>query len=410
MVVVGLAVLAGLILAVSAAPASALSGVEYKLHFTGEGKETLSTTSETLEQETRQQNATWTFLPKDVNIWLPKFNGPPGEANAKEAEVPTVDERISKGVYTPIGEVKETGTYFEEHESTSEAEPFSCNGSIVFVGPIIHRVIVTPLDPTIDLETDFQGTLGIANKGVIGNTVGEPCWTTGKGEEGFGFFNFQWDNPHGQRLQVGMSIPAQQIGEPSIGGPAMDFSNVETSESAQDCLGSHGCKVTFKLTGEYDLEKICEGTFESSWSCGNGSGSSSTNNNNNPNNPKPGGGGKQAEEEAKKKEEAKAAAATKKKEEEKKKQAKEEAKASVKIESVKLTAAGLLVKVKTSEPGAVTVTGTGLKKTTKTLPAGTHTLKIPVSKKARAKHQKTKLTVSLKVGSKTVTASKKLTL
>ncbi|HEV2943919.1 MAG TPA: hypothetical protein VGX26_02240, partial [Solirubrobacteraceae bacterium] len=135
MVVVGLAVLAGLILAVSAAPASALSGVEYKLHFTGEGKETLSTTSETLEQETRQQNATWTFLPKDVNIWLPKFNGPPGEANAKEAEVPTVDERISKGVYTPIGEVKETGTYFEEHESTSEAEPFSCNGSIVFVGP-----------------------------------------------------------------------------------------------------------------------------------------------------------------------------------------------------------------------------------------------------------------------------------
>jgi hypothetical protein len=408
--VVGLAVLAGLILAVPAAPASALSGVEYKLHFTGEGKETLSTTSETLEQETRQQNATWTFLPKDVNIWLPKFNGPPGEANAKEAEVPTVDERISKGVYTPIGEVKETGTYFEEHESTPEAEPFSCNGSIVFVGPIIHRVIVTPLDPTIDLETDFQGTLGIANKGVIGNTVGEPCWTTGKGEEGFGFFNFQWDNPHGQRLQVGMSIPAQQIGEPSIGGPAMDFSNVETSESAQDCLGSHGCKVTFKLTGEYDLEKICEGTFESSWSCGNGSGSSSTNNNNNPNNPKPGGGGKQAEEEAKKKEEAKAAAATKKKEEEKKKRAKEEAKASVKIESVKLTAAGLLVKVKTSGSGAVTVTGTGLKKTTKTLSAGTHTLKIPVSKKARAKHQKTKLTVSLKVGSKTVTASKKLTL
>ncbi|MGH2831639.1 MAG: hypothetical protein ACRDK2_02610, partial [Solirubrobacteraceae bacterium] len=219
------------------APASALSGVEYKLHFTGEGKETLSSTSENLEQESRQQNATWTFLPRDVNVWLPKFSGPPGEANAKEAEVQTVDERISKGLYTPIGEVKETGTYFEVHESEPVAESFSCNGSIVFVGPIIHRVIVTPLDPTIDLETDFQGTLGIANKGVIGNTVGEPCWTTGKGEEGFGYFNFQWDNPHGQRLQVGMSIPAQQVGEPSIGGPAMDFSNVETSESAQDCLG-----------------------------------------------------------------------------------------------------------------------------------------------------------------------------
>ncbi len=397
-----------LVPALAAAPASALSGVEYKLHFTGEGKETLSTTSEVLEQETRQQNATWTFLPRDVNVWLPKFNGPPGQANAREAEVPTVDERISQGLYKPIGEVKETGTYFEVHESEPVAEPFSCNGSIVFVGPIIHRVIVTPLDPTIDLETDFQGTLGIANKGVIGNTVGEPCWTAGKGEEGFGYFNFQWDNPHGQRLQVGMSIPAQQIGEPSIGGPAMDFSNVETSESAQDCLGSHGCKVTFKLTGEYDLEKICEGTDASgAFACGSGSsGSSSNNNNSNNSNP---GGGKQAEE-AKKAEEAAKAAAAKKKEEEKKKQSKEEAKASVKIESVKLHGAELLLKIKISEAGIVTVTGAGLKKTTKTLPAGTHTLKIPVSKMARAKHQKTKLMVSLKVGTKTVSTSKKLTL
>src|SRR5271169_552171 len=84
-----LALVMGLVLAVSAAPASALSGVEYKLHFTGEGKETLSSTNASLPQETRHQNATWTFLPKDVNVWLPKFNGPPGQANAKEAELPT---------------------------------------------------------------------------------------------------------------------------------------------------------------------------------------------------------------------------------------------------------------------------------------------------------------------------------
>lgn len=408
--VLALAVVAGLVLAVSAAPASALSGVEYKLHFTGEGKETLSSTDASLPQETRHQNATWTFLPKDVNVWLPKFNGPPGQANAKEAELPTADERISQGPYTPIGEVKETGTYFEENGSVPEEPSLSCNGSIVYVGPIIHRVIVTPLDPTIELETDFQGTLGIANKGVIGNTIGEPCWTTGKGEEGHGYFNFQWDNPHGQRLQVGMSIPAQQIGEPSIGGPAMDFNNVMTSHSAQDCLEEKGCEVTFKLSGEYDLEKICEGTDASgAFACGSGSSGSSSNNNNNP---KPSGGGKQAEEEVKKKQEeaAKAAAVTKKKEEEKKKQAKEEAKASVKIESVRLTAAGLLVKVKTSDPGTVTIIGAGLKRTTKTLPAGTHTLKVTVSKKARAKHQKIKLTVSLKVGKKTVTASKKVML
>jgi hypothetical protein len=70
----------------------------------------------------------------------------------------------------------------------------------------------------------------------------------------------------------------------------------------------------------------------------------------------------------------------------------------------------VLVKVNTSEAGTVTVTGPCLKKTTKTLSAGSHTLKVAVSKKARAKHQKTKLTVSLKVGSKTVSSSKKLQL
>jgi hypothetical protein len=100
----------------------------------------------------------------------------------------------------------------------------------------------------------------------------------------------------------------------------------------------------------------------------------------------------------------------KKKEEAAKKKHAEEAKASVKIESIKLTAAGLLVKVETSEAGTVTIAGTGLTRVAKRLSAGVHMARVAVSKKARAKHQKTRLTVSLKVGAKTVSATKRLTL
>lgn len=108
-------------------------------------------------------------------------------------------------------------------------------------------------------------------------------------------------------------------------------------------------------------------------------------------------------------ESAKAAAAKKAEEAKKKKQA-EEAKASVKIESVKLTATGLLVKIKTSEAGTVTITGAGLTRASKRLLAGVHMARVAVNGKARAKHEKTKLTISLKVGAKTVSVSRKLTL
>jgi hypothetical protein len=278
-------------------PALAVNGYEYKLHFTGEGKETMTSTSTIVPQESRHQKATWTFLPRDVDVWLPQFNGPPGEANAKEEEFQTADERVAQGPYAPIGQVEDTGTYFDEEGTEPEEKSFSCAAPIMFVGPIIHRVIVTPLDPTIELETDFHGVLGTVNHGVASNTIGEPCYTTSKGEEGHGYFNFRWDEPHGQRLQVGMLINATEIGQPFIAGPAEDYNNVVQSESAEGCLEgiAHNCEVTFKLSGEYDLQLICGGTLAGgAWSCGGGSGTgqgpSNTNNNSNSNNGKPGGG------------------------------------------------------------------------------------------------------------------------
>ena len=63
-------------------------------------------------------------------------------------------------------------------------------------------------------------------------------------------------------MQVGHVDHRPQVGEP-VSRAGKDFSNVETQNRHEDCFGSNDCKETFKLTGEYDLEKICEGTFES---------------------------------------------------------------------------------------------------------------------------------------------------
>ena len=319
--------------------------------------------------------------------------------------------------------MKNNGVYVSEPTYQNRiSEPYTCEAPIISSTVDQHRVIVNALNPEIDLETVFVGSLAV--KGLTVSEFG-PCGTK-PGQNG-NFF-FAGEEETGERMQVGMTINQAEIGGPlSISGPALDQSNVETSEKFVECgqQTSGECTHKFKLSGEYELELVCQGTLSAAHAveCAGGSGASNNPSNNNPsnnnsNNSKPGGG-----EEAKKKEEeeakAKAAAAKKKEEETKKTQEEaakkkqheqEEAKASVKIESVKLTAAGLLVKVKTSESGTVTVTGAGLKKTAKTLPAGTHTLKIAVNKKARAKHQKTRVTVSLKVGTKTVSTSKKLTL
>jgi hypothetical protein len=90
-----------------------------------------------------------------------------------------------------------------------------------------------------------------------------------------------------------------------------------------------------------------------------------------------------------------------------------EARASVRVQKFKVTARNLLVTIKMSEPGAVTITGPGLKKTFKTLIAGTHQVTVALTKTGKAERkerEKIKLSVSLKVDSKTVSTSQKVKL
>jgi hypothetical protein len=91
----------------------------------------------------------------------------------------------------------------------------------------------------------------------------------------------------------------------------------------------------------------------------------------------------------------------------------EELKAAVKIGKVKITAKAALVTVKTSEPGTVTISGQGLRKTAVKLAAGTHHIKVALTKFGKAERRgrkQIKLAVSLKVGKRSVPGAEKVRL
>jgi len=114
---------------------------------------------------------------------------------------------------------------------------------------------------------------------------------------------------------------------------------------------------------------------------------------------------KKASEEAQARKAAEEAAA--------KKTAEEERHATVKIDKVKVSTARVLVTVRLTHAGTVTITGTGLKKTVVSLAAGTHQIPVALSAagKAERKHGKRiKLAASLKMSARTVKSSEKVRL
>ncbi len=91
----------------------------------------------------------------------------------------------------------------------------------------------------------------------------------------------------------------------------------------------------------------------------------------------------------------------------------EELHATVKLSRVKISKHGLLVTIKTSEPGVVTVQGSGLESIDKTLPPGTHRIVVLLTKagkRYRRAHGRIELSVTEKVGARTVVTHQKLKL
>jgi hypothetical protein len=91
----------------------------------------------------------------------------------------------------------------------------------------------------------------------------------------------------------------------------------------------------------------------------------------------------------------------------------EELHAAVKIRRVKLSKHGLLVTIKTFEPGLVTVGGSGLESRDETLAPGTHRIVVLLTKagkRYRRAHRRIELSVTEKVGARTVVTHQKLKL
>ena len=91
----------------------------------------------------------------------------------------------------------------------------------------------------------------------------------------------------------------------------------------------------------------------------------------------------------------------------------EELKATITVEKVKVTAKGVRVTIRTSESGTVTITGHGIRKLTRVLPAGTDHITVGLTKTGRAErreHRKIKLSMSLQVDSRSVSASQMIKL
>jgi hypothetical protein len=86
---------------------------------------------------------------------------------------------------------------------------------------------------------------------------------------------------------------------------------------------------------------------------------------------------------------------------------------SVGIGKVKVMANSLVISIKTSQPGTVTISGPGLKRTVKSVVAGTNRVIVALTKAGKAARKagkKIKLVIILKAGSKTASSSAKIKL
>ncbi len=227
-----------------------IPGYEYKLVLKGTGTQDVTMTGNPA-QYTLHQSASWKSEPGPVTVWLPKFNGPPGQQNAGEHPY-TTSETLPQ-----LGNVSQTGTTPDPNNSGSSLQVNCPTAPITYTGSIIQRVIVTPLDPTIELETDYNGSFLAGGSRTFG-----PC-----SDGNYARFAYDWGNPQGQRLQVGIEIPPQQLGEAALGGPAKDFSNVTVTQSdggwtTANCQAGRGaCAIKFQMGGDYLLTLICKGTI-----------------------------------------------------------------------------------------------------------------------------------------------------
>jgi hypothetical protein len=269
---VAVAALLGLCAGPPAAGATS-TAVLYKIEFKGSG--TVHVTDSDGGGYSLDQQTSWRLEPQATEIWLPRVSAPPGPGAEIKTEA-TAPEQIN-----PSGEATETGTYPEESGPVS----FSCSGPTNNDVSMIDTAEVTAATTVVALTGDFFGTFLSGTDGAFGNHSGEfgdpsavgSCSTdTSKGyEPQEGTFFYFWnpkepESEDNQRMEVGALIPPQDVGLPSFGVVADDYSNVHSSGSCEYSAPGSGCTVEFHLKGSWDLTKICEGSVSTGAGTGSG--------------------------------------------------------------------------------------------------------------------------------------------
>lgn len=258
------------------AAAASLPGFEYSVHLGLSGSEKMT---DNAGERTTTQSASWVLSPKDVDVWLPKFSGPPGSSCAQSggcaSSTATAD---AKAANTALGPITDSGTNFY----ASAEHPYSCTASVAIDDTgYQQKTDVGPLSPDVALETDLG--FDFVPLPSLEDGGNYPCPGSGEyivDEQDAGLFDFFGPNPEdtAPRLAVGMLIPAQEIGQATIGGPADDYNNMATTEANCPYTSvGNGCSFSFKLDGDYDLTLVCAGSINASTgtgACGGGGGGS----------------------------------------------------------------------------------------------------------------------------------------
>jgi hypothetical protein len=266
--------------AVAAAPAAATTaaqGYEYKISFKGTGSLNLTDNDGTCCQDAQVQSSWQIAPPEPVTLWIPKFNGPPGQVYTAMADADDSNENA--------GSLTETGHYAENPSGDGPVPvSYTCQGTVALLGSRARFTVdVGPYDPTPSIQTDFLGQMeSVTNPSSCDTNPQKlyaPQTATGFDAEWFPAGTIGNSSDDGEMLAVGTLIPPQDIGLQSFSlGPAQDYNHV-TDPGA--CVWSdigQNCKLKFTLGGEYQFTLMCAGTVSGdaggalTGTCGSGGG------------------------------------------------------------------------------------------------------------------------------------------
>ncbi len=218
------------------------------------------------------QTASWTFRSAPTRIWLVANDTLKAEQTEASASVdPSGTSTIN---------ADESFTYFDHTAPQTPLQGSStCHGSVRNEVTAKYTANATKGGTTLDVDlagaftTSGHGGLACDNSPAKRAVDGQP---TGPSVWGFSWDPEQPETDANQRMQLGATIHPFQLGLRSISPILTDYSLVKNAAICTAIVLTSSCDVTFKLSGELELTRVCATTVAggASPSCGGSTGKS----------------------------------------------------------------------------------------------------------------------------------------